>query len=246
MSCLERCPRIIMPPVPMSKEQAKVSFWSLAWDGFRESNGLSLDGLGLFAGLLTWHWAPDAKLSVWIFIVVIILYTVAILGLVQALRQAISLIRPASTEVLAVLRPHPPYESCKAVCVVRFSEIPPVGAMIAFYKREPNYDRAVGYGRVRHIQSDDDAVQVTLDRIYETAEVHAFVSDLAQEKQPALAALRVRATITVGHMPGVTAEMKAEDILIEEPANSVPLPARSRSTDLPISNGPFLGGSKEE
>ena len=47
-----------------------------------------------------------------------------------------------------------------------------------FYKREEHYDRPAGVGTVRHIQMEDGAAQVTLDRIYDTNEVQQFVVEL--------------------------------------------------------------------
>jgi hypothetical protein len=205
-------------PIALDPVQKKVGFWSLLWDAWNATNGPTFDIAGLIAGLVAWKFASDQQVSAFVLIVVLCVAFAVIIPLVQAVRAALKLVGTATSEVVAVRKPHPPYGASKVVCVVKFSEAPPVGAMMAFYKQADNYDLPVGTGTLRHIQPQDRGAQVTLDKIYETPDVQSFVKDLCDGKADAIKALRVFATITIPHMPGVEAETKAEDTLIEEPS----------------------------
>lgn len=212
--------RASVVPVPAVKDtRSKVTLWSLLYNGWTATNGPVLDSIGVVIALVAWHFGADVPVPFWVAATLCCLFVIVFFPIFHALHQAVGLLGLASAEVVSVLKPHPPYERSKAVCVIRFSETPPVGALMLFYRKEAHYERPVGSGSVKHHQADG-STQVTLDRSYANPQVEEFLKKLLGGEKEAVEALRVNATVTVEHLGGVIAETKAEALLDVGPEDS--------------------------
>jgi len=208
----EECGTIV--PIPMQNKGKPVSFGELLWEGFVESHSGTLGVVALGVAIVAWKFTSGVNIPLWGFISACCVLILPLVSFVQALRKAVRMIGAETAQVLTVKRPHPPYADCKAVCIVSFSQMPPVGALVYFFKRETHYERPIGSGLVKHIQTDKSpyVAHVTLDRVYDTPEVTEFVKSLGDGKQEAIADIRVNLTVTASHIAGEIAESKTASL----------------------------------
>lgn len=138
------------------------SFWGLIWQSFKEINGILLGFLGVIVSLITWSFLPKTKISlnlvfiVFIFLVIIII----IITLLEPVYKAFKQNKKLETQLKKLINPailivqREPLTDL-IVCLLEKSDLFTIETQLSFYYTdEDGFERLIGIGFVKNIQSD--------------------------------------------------------------------------------------------
>jgi hypothetical protein len=151
----------------------EVSARRLFWQAAKDIKGVPAVLVTVCLAIITRAFV-DTQVRLWIVGVVVVLLSLVILALADALMQAVALAKaPRTIEVIHCGPTCAPYDDAYAMLVVRAPDGLPTNASVAFHVTSGDFHRPLGIGTVQHSQ-DHETYQVTLDRLFGSHDMDAL------------------------------------------------------------------------
>ena len=207
--------------------------------------------LSIIASIVVAKFLPGDSVPLWVVALVGLITVMLFIALCIALLRSVEKTRHFSnqlskqkpvTNVVSMVHPYAPYGKCRCVLIVSWSASAslPVGSTITLSIKEKAHERPLGFGTVRGVQSDGNAI-ISLDSVHENVE--GYISKLLDEatQTDLLKRLCLGSAFSFQHLESTRSYSKD--------AHSFENPTLSNPTEAPAgmltTGGPDSGGGQK-